>query len=241
MTIATTAAIDLPIETIVLRAYQLAGLMDAGASTTSPNWPTHVTMAKDFLELDIKGLQARGFFTRSIDTYALAITTETAGTNPYTLSADTLDVLGTAMYLPTGVTDAASAVVAVTREQYQLLSNKTVEGRPQIFCLEHKDGLRVYFWPVPGLADTGTVTFQRVRILATMRDGNKTIDMQGYWHEYFLYSLAHKLALSAGQPVSRLTELQSLKQEAFSMARNYSREHATSTIFINHRIRGGMR
>jgi hypothetical protein len=97
MTAALTAAIDLPIDTIVLRAYQLAGLLDHSAMSAGPTWVSKASMARDFLELDLQGLQARGYLVRSIDFYPLTLV---AGTNPSTCPRRP-NLIGTA-YLPPG-------------------------------------------------------------------------------------------------------------------------------------------
>jgi hypothetical protein len=220
MTAAVTAAIDLPIDTIVLRAYQLAGLLD------------HSAMARDFLELDLQGLQARGYLVRSMDFFPLTLV---AGMNPYDLPPVTYDLIGTATYLPPGATGGETHVSMIDYHAYQKITDKQSGGVPSLFYPHRSAIFQVYFWPVPDATALGTVTFQRRRILATMREGDKTIDCESAWNEYFLYSLAHKLAMAHTLPATQVQELRGLKSESFTHARNFGRQRASATIISTHR------
>jgi hypothetical protein len=233
MTVATSAAIDLPIDTIILRAYQLAGLLDHSASSAGPTWMSKASMARDFMELDLQGLQARGYLVRSMDFYPLTLV---SGMNPYAMPPVTFDVIGTATYLPVGSTSGETHISMIDYHAYQKISDKASGGVPSVFY-PHRGGpvFEVYFWPVPDATSLGTVTFQRRRILATMREGDKTIDCEAAWNEYFLYSLAHKLALANTLPQGQVQELRGMKAESFAHARNFGRQRASSTIISTHR------
>lgn len=232
MTAAATAAIDLPIDTIVLRAYQLAGLLDHGASTAGPTWTSRASMARDFMEIDLQGIQARGYLVRSLEFYPLTLV---ADTNPYTLPADTFDVIGTATYLPLGQTSGETHISMTDYYGYQKNTDKLAAGVPSVFYPHRVASFQVFFWPVPDANSLGTVTFQRRRILATMREGDKTIDCEAAWNEYFLYSLAHKLALANTLPMTQVKELRDMKIEAFQHARNFGRQRAGTMIVSTHR------
>lgn len=232
MTAALTAAIDLPIDTIVLRAYQLAGLLDHSAMSSGPTWASKASMARDFLELDLQGLQARGYLVRSVDFFPLTLV---AGTNPYNLPPVTYDLLGTASYLAPGQTTGETHISMIDYHAYQKISDKEAGGVPSLFYPHRAATFQVYFWPVPDASSLGTVTFERRRILATMREGDKTIDCEAAWNEYFLYSLAHKLAMANTLPAGQVQELRGLKAESFMHARNYGRQRSSSTIISTHR------
>lgn len=232
MTAATTALIDLPIDTIVLRAYQLAGLLDHSASSAGPTWASRASMARDFLELDLQGLQARGYLVRSIEFYPLTLV---AGTNPYTLPEVTFDLIGTATYLPAGSTAGETHISMIDAYGYQKISDKQSGGVPSVFYPHRAAAFQVYFWPVPDASSLGTVTFQRRRILATMRQGDKTIDCEAAWNEYFFYSLAHKLAMANTLPQAQVAELRNMKLESFTYARNFGRQRASTTLVSTHR------
>jgi len=232
MTAATTAAIDLPIDTIVLRAYQLAGLLDHSATSSGPTWMTKASMARDFLEMDLQGISARGYLVRSIEFYPLTLV---ADQNPYDLPADTFDLIGTATYLPEGQTSGETHLLMTDYYGYQKISDKQSRGVPSLFYPHRAAIFQVFFWPVPDAMSQGIVTFQRRRILATMREGDKTIDCEAAWNEYFLYSLAHKLAIANTLAVSQIEELRALKLDAFQHARNFGRQRASGMIVSGHR------
>jgi len=231
MTAATTAAIDLPIDTIVLRAYQLAGLLDHTAMSSGPTWMSKASMARDFLEMDLHGISARGYLVRSIDFYPLPLV---ANVNPYDLPAETFDLIGTATYLPEGQLSGETHLSMIDYYGYQKISDKLSTGVPSVFYPHRAATFQVFFWPVPDDGSLGTVTFQRRRILATMREGDKTIDCEAAWNEYFLYSLAHKLAMANTLGTSQITELRNLKLDAFQAARNFGRQRASAMIVSTH-------
>jgi hypothetical protein len=231
MTAATSAAIDLPIDTIVLRAYQLAGLLDHSASSAGPTWVSKASMARDFLELDLQGLQARGYLVRSLEFYPLLLV---AGTNPYDLPPDTFDVIGTATFLPLGSTTGQTQIAMLDYYGYQKISDKQSFGIPTLFYPHRAATFQLFFWPVPNASSLGTVTLQRRRILATMREGDKTVDCEAAWNEYFLYSLAHKLAIANMLPSTQIQELRGMKLDSFANARNFGRQRASTTIISTH-------
>jgi len=232
MTIATSAAIDLPIDTIILRAYQLAGLLDHSASSAGPTWMSKASMARDFMELDLQGLQARGFLVRSIDFYPLPLV---ADTNPYDLPPVTFDLIGTATYLPPGSTSGETHISMIDYHAYQKISDKQSGGIPSVFYPHRAATFQVYFWQVPDAMSLGTVNIQRRRILATMREGDKTIDCEAAWNEYFMYSLAHKLALANTLPMAQIQELRGMKTESFMHARNFGRQRSSGMLISTHR------
>jgi len=235
MTAATTAAIDLPIDTLVLRAYQLAGLLDHSAMSSGPTWMSKASMARDFLEMDLQGISARGYLVRSLDFYPLTLV---PNMNPYEVPV-AFDLIGTATYLPEGQVSGETHVSMIDYYGYQKISDKLSSGIPSVFYPHRAATFQVYFWPVPDESALGTVTFQRRRILATMREGDKTIDCEAAWNEYFLYSLAHKLAMANTLGASHITELRNLKLDAFQAARNFGRQRASGMIVSTHSGRGG--
>jgi len=119
--------------------------------------------------------------------------------------------------------------------EYQKISDKLASGAPTLFYPHRAAEFQVYFWPVPDAGSLGTVTFQRRRILATMRQGDKTIDCEAAWNQYFFYSLAHQLALAHTLPNAHIQELRGMKNESFMHARNFGRQRASTTLISTHR------
>lgn len=214
------------------RAYQLAGLLDAGQGSDSPQWNVKSAMARDFLESDVESLQASGILVRAVDQYDLTLT---ADTNPYTAASGTLDLLGDAQYLPSGETDGWLPVMQMPREEYFTLVNKAIAGRPTRYYPQRGATFSIYFWPVPDSDNLGTVRFQRHRLLASATDGGATMDLERHWTEYFCWSLAHKLAVASSLPIERCGYLDSRAERYFKRAQAYSRQRAPGQMHIDHR------
>lgn len=233
MTISSTTSVELSIDTLVRRAYQLAGLMDAVQGPSSPNWSARAAMARDFMEMDLAALQAEGIMVREVDRYALTIT-GVDGANPYSLPANTLDVIGDAMFTKSGET-VETPVMMRSREEYHALSNKTAAGRPTLYYPERGATVRIYLWPVPSADNAGTLTVQRRKLIATSTDGSATLDLERLWTSYVVWSLAHKLANAAGLPPADRGYLRSQAERELAKAKLYSRQRAPNQMYLDHR------
>jgi len=226
----STSTRELTINTIVRRAYQLAGLMNPGEGEGSAQFKEKAAMARDFLELIVDDLQTEGIFVRSVDFYTLTLV---KGQEEYTLPLDTLDLHGSAMYLDPNQTTGETMVTMIPRESYQRLSNKTAQGRPYLYYPNKVDSkVEVFLWPVPDQA--GTIRFQRRRLLADNTDGNATIDLERYWAKYIVWELAHHLATASSLEPNRCGYLANKAEKALKKAKGYARQRPPTFIHLTH-------
>jgi hypothetical protein len=206
--------------------------MDASQGTDSAGWTAKSAMARDFLESDVESLQAAGIIVRAVDFYDLTLTN---GTNPYTASSSTLDLLGDAQYLESGETDGWLPVTQMGREEYVAISHKATAGRPSRYYPHRAASLLIYLWPVPDADNLGTVRFQRHKLLASSTDGAATMDLERHWTEYLIWSLAHKLAMASSLPVDRCGYMRAQAEREFKRAQAYSRQRTGGQLHIIHR------
>lgn len=224
MTASSTVAQEFDIDRLVRRALQLAGLLDAAQGAASPNWTAWASMARDFLEADVEHLQTLGLLQRSKDFYEVETV---AGTDSYTLASDTLDVFGVAMYRDSD--DIETSVQPVDQDRYHRITDKTTPGAPTLYFAQRGASFVVRLWPVPDADNLGTLIFQRHGVLPTMTEGSATPAFERHWNEYFMYSLAHKLALHAGQPLQRAVAFEKLATVAMTRAKSASVGDYTDT------------
>jgi hypothetical protein len=188
---------ELSIETILRMAMRVAGLLNAQQGVTSQAYTQHVPDAINCLEVEMDALQAEGVMTRHVDLYLLPLV---AGqTDPYTMPADTIDCIGTAMYIDAVNTNAGETPVQpILREAYQVLSAKSATGRPYLYYVDRQETVKVYLWPQPTV--TGDhIRFQRHKLAGDNNDTSKTPDMERYWVKYLVYATAHHLMLMASR------------------------------------------
>jgi len=177
----------------------------------------------------MQGVQGMGLFQRDVEFYDITLT---AGTTTYSLPASTLDVVGVAMFNLTGE-DQQTAVQPMDRDAYFRLVDKTITGPPRQYFLHRLQTLTLYVYPVPTSADVGTLQIQRQYALATMSDGNKTIDLERYWIPYFVWALAHYMSVAAGLPVARCTYLSQQANGYLESARSASTAGNADSYFFN--------
>lgn len=200
MTVATTYARELDITRLVLRSYNLAGLMAPEQGTSGPTWDRRASLAKDFLQAILDELGACGVFARSIRMETLTLT---AGTFTYDLPDEDIDVLGDGAYISASETDITKAssetpVLQKDRETWQRLGAKSGSSRPTIFWVNRvATPIQVVVWPIPD--EAGTIRFQSQRLSADVTSGTATVDLQRFWTEYLVWQLAHHLAVSANK------------------------------------------
>lgn len=228
MTANTTTTRELDISTVTLRAAQLAGILDPQQPTSGAEWTAFSAMARDFLEMDVDALQALGAYAREVDFYELSVTD---GTASYSLPAATLNVVGDAMFKPTGST-TETPVQAIAREHYHGYTDKTSEGTPTQYYVHRLETITLYLYPVPD--QDGTLTLQRHRLLGDNDDASKTLDLDRYWTLYVTWALAHKLAFASNLPPARCSMLESQAEKHKKLALGYAAQQVDNQAIIVH-------
>lgn len=228
MTANSTTTRELDINKIVLRAYQQAGLADAQQPMVGADWDAKAAMARDFLETMLDSLHAEGVFARSVDFYDVTVT---AGTATYSLPSSTLDVVGDATFVETGGSTEL-VVRPASREEYHTLSRKDAQGTPHMYYLHRMATLQIYLYLTPNKA--GTLKLQRHRLLGDADDGSATLDLQRYWTEWAIWSLAHKLSAAAKHSVQRLAYLDAQAKYYLRKAKGYAHQHVPNIATVRH-------
>jgi hypothetical protein len=229
MTVNSTSTREFTIDGIVKLALQTAGLIPAGAPQSGTQWDNYSSQARDFLELEVDGLQAQGLLERAVALYDVTLV---AGSSAYAMPSTTLSVVGDAMYLPPTSTSGQTVVKPMDRARYQLISDKDAQGTPSLYWAEQLAAVTVYLWPVPD--EDGTLTIQRHRLLADNDDGSKTPDLERYWAKYLVNAVAHWVAMSNGIGVSRLQYLKALAADDLAIAKAQAASATPGQVVCTH-------
>ncbi len=231
MTISASRINELNIQTIIQRAYQVTGLMNANETAGDPNWAAKFAMAADFLDVELKGLQANAVISRHRIFHTVPVV---AGTRTYTIAAASsiLDFVGQGMFKVTG-SDIETPVSPIDQDVYQSIPDKLSTGTPVSFYFQRGDTSIVYLWPVP--TDSGTLTIVAHQLIADGTDQSKTVDLERHWTKYLIYQLAHWLSLSNNLPIATIGKFESLAEKQFKVAKGYSQSGIPGQIYVSHR------
>lgn len=231
MTISTTTDTEFTVGQIVTLAFQRAGLLNVHLT---PNVQQSAYARKE-LELVLDGLTRRG-----ISAYAVTFENVTLvpGTYRYQMGVSTENVVGDAALIEPDETVAAAdgetRIQQVRRQEWHDISSKSSTSRPTLFYVD-RTTVRPYvvLWPIPDLAYTAR--FQVHRRLADVQDGNATVDLQTYWHDYLVAELAHVLLQAHNIPAPRVAMFKALADEKFREARRHAGQTPPQRAVLNHR------
>ena len=241
MTLSPTRGTELTIAQVVLRSYQLAGLMNTGQGTSDPTWTTKLSFGKDMLQSLLASLQNEGIFSRQTIFYYLPLTAPTSpteGTYIYAFPPTVFDVVGTGMYIDTTNTDVTQAtgetpVLQKDRDTWQRMSSKAAQARPILYyCDRTVFPVQVYLWPVP--SEAGTIRFQVIQLPTDSADGNATLDLERYWMDFVLWELSSRLAIAHSLPADRVAVLGAQAVSAKVTAKSYSHQHVAGQAHVMH-------
>lgn len=243
MTVSTSVGRQFTITRICHLAYQSVGLMNEQQGTSDSTWPKKFLLAKDLLELIIDDLSnynviARARTFEEIDITAANVTAEKF---KYTLSANTLNVLDPAMYIPAAETDTDRAdgetyVRVITQEEWQRLGSKGGSGQPTLLYPNRiGDTIEAWLWQIPN--EAGTVRLLVQRKLADVDDGNATLDLAEYWNNYIVTALSAKLARAYNLPLAVQQQLESQSILLGDYAKGQASQKGSRQIRLNHPTR----
>lgn len=230
MTFQSTSTHEFDVKTLVLRAYQIATLMPLQATATGSDWSAKWSAAIDFLDVEVKAIQAEGNITTDMELYPITLT---QGIGSYALPESTLRVQGLAMYKQTS-TDVEVQCRSMDREEYQRISNKTQQGRPVRYYPQRGiNDFEVVLWMVPDTTGA-TLTVQRQKLMADTSDPNATFSLERSWGKCLLYRMAHNLALASGVDVQRLSYLNARADDAYKLAKSTSTQDQPNQAYVSH-------
>ena len=231
MTVMTTSTRELDISTLVLTAYQYAGVMNEMQTAQGPQWDARSRYGRQQLEVIIDGLAADGIYERSMELYDLAVT---AGDRRTELPGDTIDVRGDVMLVDDDGNITGVPVRAIGRSAYNAIAMPEQTGAiPSQFFVERTAPMYLYLWPVPE-ADL-TLRLQRQRLTYDNSSGSATVDLERFWSDFLVHELATRVALSNGMPTERVTLLQAKAIAAKTAARGKASDQLSNQFILNHR------
>lgn len=228
MTIVATNVRELDLNQLMLRAMQTAGIMAFEQVASGPQWDNRVKFGRDMLELILDKLQVDGLILRDIERYSLTLT---SGTASYALPADTIDVLGDAMY-QSAAGETEFTVSPMDRETYHAIANKTQTGTPSRYWVERLATCTVYLHQVPDTTDA-VLYLQRKKMLADSSSGTATPDLERYGHDYLHYELAYRFSI--GLPFEERQALRADANEAKAALLTYAKQALPTQIELVHR------
>ncbi len=227
MATSTSYSFDLQRDQIIRTAMRLAGPLGIGAEPTADD----IAACSDLLNLGLKALQTEAAILRSVERVTATLT---SGTASYTASADTIDVEGPAYVTSTSST-TDSRVDFMSRDEYMIITDKTIQGRPSRMYVEKANAsLVIYLYPVPDTTVT-SLTYARVRLLKDMDSGTVTADLMSRWGRAVTCMLAHDVGLAYGMPLDRIAYLKTEFQTAKALALSDDAERGPSWFHIAHR------
>lgn len=236
MTISPTTTNTLTIDQIVRQAYVKAGLVSEYQQVDNIKG----LFAKQLLDTIVKELEVEGIMAKSVsfETVTLA-----ASTFVYTLSENTLDAFGVAMWIdPTQAATGLPAtselpVYPMQRMEWQTITTKdnTADRPRKYYCHREFEQAQVYYWPTPDASGAGGVVRHQVhRYRADATDGTATLDYEKPWTQYFIHELAHQLSVSSQKPLDRCQYLAALAAAKKRQAKLYSGERPGQRFTIGH-------
>lgn len=220
MALSGTYTWQLDVGEIIEEAYEKAGL---GEVYTGYDAAT----ARRSLNLILTEWMNVGVNLWTID---LATQALTVGTNSYTLSSETIDILE-------GVrrdadTNKDVGLNRISLETYLAnRTNKTSSGSPADYALERNSngGHTLYLWPTPNATDS--IVYWRIRypqdVSAT--GGNQTVDVPRRFIPALINGLAYELALKKNRemPAERLYFLKEEYETSLKRAMEEDRDRAS--------------
>lgn len=196
MTIAASNTAELTIDQLIHQALMSVGMMPFEQAATGSQWNARAAAGRTELQLILAQLEAKQFFVRQVENYTLTVATgDGAEATPISLPADTLDVVGDAMWLDSGAT-VEFPVKQVDQDFWHRYADKVTTGRPSFIYVSRLGTVKLFLIQPPGTSETGaTLRLRRQKLLANMvQAGSSTPDLERTWQPYLKWKLAEFFA-----------------------------------------------
>lgn len=232
---ATTNTYVPTIDAIVAAAYRRAGLLSVQQSPST----VQGSVAREQLNILADALESEGVFMRSVQFGYVALLEDV---NVYELPEYVLDVVGNGAYIsPSQSTTPFQAqsetpVFKKDRDTYQSLSSKGAQSQPTLYYFAREAPMgSLYLWPTPGASEVGgSIRFQFHQTRPDMTNGSLTMPFERYWSEYFIWALAHRLAVDNSLPLDRVSMLDQNAATKKEYAKGYSKQNVGMQASISH-------
>jgi hypothetical protein len=201
---------------LIAGALRLCGAVAQGETPTA----AQVTEASEALNMLIKAWQADGMPLWVIKNYTLTLV---SGTNTYTVTPKLLKVIQAFNHNTSTNIDVPMRIV--TRQEYNVLGNKTSTGNPiQVFSSPELTNTVVKLFPTPDAtsASQNQVVLVYQKQFDDMDSASDNLEFPNEWFEAVKYGLATRMAGEYGVSLDDrrqlLSEANSIKQEALSFS-----------------------
>ncbi len=182
-------------DSLIAGALRLCGVLSQGETASS----TQVTEASEALNMLVKAFAADGMPLWAIKEYSVPLTASTSsyriGTSQTVNTPKPLKVIQA--FLHNTSTNIDIPMRILTRQEYNVLGNKTSSGSPiQIFYDPQNTYGDLYVFPVPSSTDASTFTIRIVyqRPFEDFDAASDEPDFPQEWFEALKYNLADRLA-----------------------------------------------
>ena len=229
MTIATTRSHEFDVDKICKLAWRKAGLLSIYQSMNAQQ----AAAARELLELIVHSTETEGMFARSVIFESVTLAD---GTYVYPLSASTIDVTGTAMYVLPNQTAVELPVQIISRERWQTIGVRTASGPPTLAYI-HRQAVpyEAWLWPTPGASEAaGTVRFQSHRLRADVTAAGVTPDFEVYWADFLTTRLAKEIAQASGRGIDVVNDLERQSEIQLRKCRGKSNQSTMQQLVLCH-------
>lgn len=152
----------------------------------------------------------------------------TAGTETYTLPADTIDLLEHVIRTGSGSNQQDLSISRISVSTYATIPTKTATGRPiQVWIERLRDAPKFTVWPVPDTAQPYTFVYWRLRRIQDAGSGVQTADMNFRFYPCLVAGLAYYIAMKVPELADRVQMLKAIYDEQFNLAAGEDREKAS--------------
>ncbi len=188
-------------------------------------------MASDFLGMELHALKAESAIgVTQIERTTLALVASTA---EYTLPDDLLDIyVGPDNTIGTIVpsSGAETPVMAISRQDYLSIPNKTATGTPTLAFVERLAAVKIAFWLVPSA--TASFRYAKIRFPRDMDTGVRTLDLSRRWQKAICFSMAYQVGLAKSIPMQRVGFLRDESERLKKIARESDVEKGHGQFFV---------
>jgi hypothetical protein len=213
---ATSGSTDFNVtrDQVIAGALRLCGALGQGETPTA----TQVSEAAEALNMLVKAWQADGMPLWVIKNYTLTLV---SGTNTYTISPKLLKVIQAFNHNTQTNIDIPMRIV--TRQEYNVLGNKTSTGNPiQVFSSPELTNTVIKVFPTPDStsASQNQIVLVYQKQFDDLDSASDNLEFPNEWFEAVKYGLATRMAGEYGVSLDDrrqlLNEANMIKQEALS-------------------------
>lgn len=235
MTTSGTSTYESSRDKLIEGALRIVGAVGQGETPTAVQY----TEANDALNMLVKALIAQGQPLWAMATYSFGLTTNT---NTYRIgNGQTLNTpkpLKIVQAWIRGVGNVDTPMRIITYNDYQLLGNKSSNGRPIQLMYDPKNTYGdIYLFPTPAAGDVtnNTVFIRYQRPFEDFTNTTDTPDFPQEWHEALKYQLAVRLSGEYGMPPNDKRDLIKLAKMILDEALSFGTEEGSLYFGVDNR------